>query len=156
MSAITPDGAAKHIGSLLGMPVVVKKGAPADLKGPLAVALINDEQNQLVCVIQFDMASAGSAGAALSRIPAGAVQDAMKKGTLEPGLMENFHEIVNLLTVLTTGALGKRTILGAVAQGKDATPAAAQAFVTKAKNKSFMQLVVPGYPTGTFALHLAA
>jgi hypothetical protein len=154
MSAITPEAAAKHIGALLGMNVTIKKAAPTDLKGATAVGLVDDEEKALCCVVQCDLAAAGSTGAGLSRIPAGAVQDCLKKGTLEPGLMENFHEIVNVLTVLTTAELGRRTILRNVTQGKDATAPDVAGFVAKAKTKIFMQVTVPGYPPGVLGFSL--
>jgi hypothetical protein len=152
MSAITPEACAKHIASLLGMSVTAKKGAATDLKGPLAAGLVDDEQKKLCCVMQFDLPSAGSTGAALSRIPSGAVQDGIKKGVLEPGLMENFQEIANVLTVLTTTGVGRRTILRKVCQGPDAASPEVTEFLKTAKTKIYMQISVPGYPSGSFAI----
>jgi hypothetical protein len=154
MSAITPEATAKHIGALLGMNVVGKKAAPTDLKGALAVGIVEDEAKALCCVVQGDLPAAGSTGAALSRIPAGAVTDSLKKGTLEDGLMENFHEVVNVLTVLTTAQLGRRTILRSTLQGKAATDAAVTEFVSKAKTKIYVHLTVPGYAGGVLAFIL--
>lgn len=149
MTAITPDAAAKHIGALLGIAVSAKKAAPADLKGPRVVAQIRDEEKNLVCIILFDLGAAGSTGAALSRIPQGAVQDSIKRGVLEEGLFDNAHEIANVLTVLTTQALGRRSILQSIKQSKDAAADKdAQTFISAAKNTIFMQLTVPGYPGG--------
>lgn len=149
MTAITPEAAAKHVAALVGMSVSAKKAMPTDLKGPQVLALIDDEAKQLVCILQFDFNAAGSLGASLSRIPAGAVQELAKKGgVLDASLEENFHEIANVLTVLTTQAVGRRTILRGLKQGKDVSAPELQSFITKSKNKTFMKFDVQGYPGG--------
>jgi hypothetical protein len=149
MTAITPEAAAKHVAALVGINVTAKKAMPTDLKGPQVLAMVDDEEKKLVCVIQFDFNAAGSLGAALSRIPAGSIQDlARKGGVLDENLEGNFHEIANVLTVLTTAAIGRRTILRGLKQGKAVTEPEAQGFISKAKNKTFMKFDVQGYPGG--------
>lgn len=155
MSAITSEGAAKHIAALLGVGVTAKKGQPADLKGPLVVGVVQDEQGELVCLMQFDLNAAGSVGAALSRIPAGAVQDSVRRGALDESLLGNFHEVANVLTVLTTAAIERRTILRGVKQGKEASDPDFVAFASKAKAKLVGQLAIQGYPAGNFGFLLS-
>lgn len=154
MSAITVEGTAKHIAALMGLTVTAKKGQPADLKGPTAVGVVVDEAGETVCLIQFDMASAASVGAALSRVPAGAAQDAIRRNNMDEVLMGNFHEVINVLTVLTTAAVGRRTILKHTKQGKEAQDPALTAFAAAAKTKIHGQLTVQGYPGGHFAFVL--
>ena len=151
MSAITVEGTAKHIAALMGLTVTAKKGQPADLKGALAVGVVVDEAGETVCLIQFDMAAAASVGACLSRVPAGAAQDAVRRSSMDEILMGNFHEVINVLTVLTTAAIGRRTILKHTKQGKEAQDPALTAFAAAAKTKLYGQLTVQGYPGGGFA-----
>lgn len=151
MSAITTEAVAKHIASLLGLNVVAKKGQAADLKGNPVIGIIEDEANALVCLLQFDLAGAGSVGAALSRVPSGAVQDDLRRGALDESLLANFHEVANVLTVLTTAAIGRRTILRGIKHGKDALTADHKTFISKAANKLYGQLSIQGYPNGNFA-----
>ena len=114
MTDITPDAVCKHLASLLGVPVKLTAAKPTDLKGPVAIATMHDEAGSLCYLMHCDLAGAASTGAALSRIPMGAVQDAIKKGVIEEGLLENFREVANIMTVLTTAAAGKRTILAGI------------------------------------------
>lgn len=155
MNAITPEATAKHIAALVGVHVTAKKALPTDLKGPQVLALIDDENKQLSCILQCDFNAAGSMGAALSRIPPGTIQELLRKGgVLDEGLEGNFHEIANVLTVLTTAALGKRTILRGLKQGKAVSEPDLQGFLGKSKNKTFMKVDVQGYPGGVFAFVL--
>ena len=146
---LTPEGIAKHAQALLGANVVAKKLPAQELKGPLVYGKICDESSALVALVVADVAAAGSAGAALSKIPAGAVQDLVRKGqVLDEDLLANYHEVVNVLTVLTTGALGRRTILRTVEQTKSGLDAPSQELIKSAKAKLFLQLSVQGYSAG--------
>ena len=154
---ITPEAVTKHVNALLGLPVTVKKLPAQELKGALVFAKIHDEAGALVCLILADLPAAGSAGAGLSRIPAGAVQDLIRRGQLlDEDLLANYHEVANVLTVLTTAALGRRTILRTVEQSKGPLDAELTAFGKEAKQKYFMQLAVQGYPAGGINVFLSA
>lgn len=154
---ITPEAVSKHVQALLGMSVTVKKLPSQELKGPQVFAKIHDEAGALVCVILTDIAASGSSGAALSRIPAGAVQDLIRKGQLlDEDLLANYHEVANVLTVLTTAALGRRTILRTVEQTKTALAPELQEFVKAAKQKYYLQLAAQGYPAGGMNILLSA
>ena len=63
-------------------------------------------------------------------------------------------EVINVLTVLTTAAIGRRTILKHTKQGKEAQDPALTAFASAAKTKVFGQLTIQGYPGGNFAFLL--
>ncbi len=154
---ITPEGVTKHVHSLLGTHVTVKKLPAQELKAPQVYADIVDEAGALVCVILADMAAAGSMGAALSKIPAGAVQDLMRRGQLlDEDLLGNYHEVANVLTVLTTGAIGRRTILRDIKQTKTGVEGPTQDLTKKAKTKVCLQVTVQGYPAGGMNIYLAA
>lgn len=147
--AITPEAIGKHIHALLQTNVTAKKLPAQELKGQRVYASIRDEAGGLVCVLVADAGAAGSAGAALSKIPPGAVQDMVRKAQpLDEDTLANYHEVANVLTVLTTAALGRRTILRALTQSAG-TPEPEVANVIKtAANKLFVQLGVQGYPGG--------
>lgn len=147
--AITPQNVSKHIHALVQMNVNAKTLPSQELKGPRVYATINDEAGELVCVLVADVGAAGSTGASLSRIPAGAVQDLVRKGQeLDDDLLANYHEIANVLTVLTTAAVGRRTILRKVEQSKGEPPEPLRALIKSAKNKVFLNVTLQGYPPG--------
>jgi hypothetical protein len=147
--AITPEGVTKHIHALLQTNVNAKKLPNQELKGNRVYATINDEAGTLVCTLVADVGAAGSTGAALPKIPPGAVQDLVRKGEpLDEDLLANYHEIANVLTVLTTAAVGRRTILRTVEQAKGDPPAPLRDLIKNAKNKLFLQVTVQGYPAG--------
>jgi hypothetical protein len=147
--AITPEGVSKHVHALLATNVTIKKLPAQELKAPLVFGTINDEAGALVCLVVADIAASGSMGGALSKIPAGAVQDIMRKGqVLDEDLLGNYHEVVNVLTVMTTAAVGRRTILKNVEQSKSPLAPPLQDFMKSAKTKIFMSVAVQGYPAG--------
>ncbi len=147
--AITPEGVTKHIHALLQTNVTAKKLPNQELKGHRVYAAITDEGGAIVCTLVADVGAAGSTGAALSKIPPGAVQDLVRKGEpLDEDLLANYHEVANVLTVLTTAAVGRRTILRTVEQAKGDPPAPLRDLIQGAKNKLFLQIAVQGYPAG--------
>jgi hypothetical protein len=151
---IKPDTIAKHIHALLQTNVTAKEMKAQDVKPPLVFGKIVDETGALVCVVVADIGCAGSAGAALSKIPPGAVSDLVRKNSpLDEDLLANFHEVVNVLTVLTTGALGRRTILRSVEQTPKLVEPELVAFVKNAKNKLAYQIAVQGYPAGALNIY---
>lgn len=153
--AITPEAVSKHLLSLLATNVTVKKLPTQDIKGNLVFSLVHDEAGALVCVILSDIACAGSTGAALSKIPAGAVQDLVRKSALlDEDLLGNYHEVANVLTVLTTAALGRRTILRTVSQSKGLLDPAVDKLVKGAKAKIFLQVAIQGYPPGAMNIYV--
>ena len=147
--AITPEAVQKQLHALLATNVTVKKVNAQEIKGAQVYAPIHDEAGALVSVICCDLPGAGSTGAALSKIPPGAVQDLVRKGELlDEDLLGNYHEVANVLTVLTTAGLGRRTILRTVEQTKSGLDAPSQELIKSAKAKLFLQLSVQGYSAG--------
>ncbi|HEY6878052.1 MAG TPA: hypothetical protein VI299_08525 [Polyangiales bacterium] len=120
------------------------------MKGPLVRAEITDGEGTLVCVLLADNAAAGALGAALSKIPPGAVQDIVRRAQpLDDDLLANYHEVVNVLTVLTTMTLARRTILRGVKQGGQTL--LTEDFVVRAPHKAYFQVAVQAYPAGAIA-----
>lgn len=147
--AITPEAVSKHVQALVAANVTVKKLPTQELKVPLVFGKIQDEAGSLVCLVVADIGAAGSTGASLSKIPAGAVQDTMRRAQLlDEDLLANYHEVVNVLTVMTTAAVGRRTILKSVEQTKIPLEPALQEFIKSAKQKIYLQITVQGYPAG--------
>ena len=157
LQAFTPEAVTKHVHALLATNVTVKKLPPQEIKGAQVYAAIYDEPGALVCVLATDMACAGSTGAALSKIPPGAIQDLIRKGELlDEDVLANYYEVANVLTVLTTAAMGRRTILKTVNQYKKAPEEPLIEMMKKAPTKLCLQVAVQGYPTGIMNVYLAA
>lgn len=144
---LQPEFISKHIHALLQTPVTVQKAAGPDLRGLLSRAEIVDDKGALSCVLLADTAAAGSTGAALTRIPPGAVLELVRRAqSLDEDMLANFHEVANVLTVLTTALLARRTILRGVTQGPRVT--SNEDWVRRAMHKVFFRVSVQSYPAG--------
>jgi hypothetical protein len=84
------------------------------------------------------------------------VQDLIRKGQLlDEDMLGNYQEVVNVLTVLTTAALGRRTVLREVHQTRTPLEGAVTELVRSANTKLFLQVAVQAYPAGCMNIYLA-
>jgi hypothetical protein len=75
-------------------PVVPEEGKP------VAVAVYVTDTLKTGAVGAFNLALASYLAASLGLLPAGAAQACIEDGALSPNLLENFHEVVNILVGL--------------------------------------------------------
>jgi two-component system chemotaxis response regulator CheY len=102
-----------------------------------------------VCITELAVAAA--AGAALSMIPAAAVADWVRSGTLSEMIEQNFHEVANVLSNLVSPGKG-RCLLSDVSIYADFEQLPMQDRITVAPHKDNLSVSIDGYEPGRMAL----
>jgi hypothetical protein len=157
-----PDGLssdeeiAELIGSLTGKEVKIGKG-PVLQPGPacpVIAATYADEEGNLGALLLADVAAAAGMGAALTLMPAAAVTDAMRAGTLDDALLENWAEIANICTQMVRLPGFPRFQLTGSVQSSDGLPADVEALLARARYRAGWSLQVPQYSNGRMSLIL--
>ena len=99
------------------------------------------------------MAAAGYLGAALSLLPKPVADEAIKKGTLDAGLLENFQEVANICSSLFTEYVGNRVYLKTVIAKVVSPPADYKMFLQSALRTDLM-IEVPSYGSGPVSIRI--
>jgi len=150
------DAIAGFFAALLGRPVTVAKDAsPAPRGYPTAGAIYASGDGETGAILACDLVAAASLGAALSRMPPGRVDDAIRAGQLDELLLDNFHEIANVITRLFNPPAMQAVrptplVLATVYAGPDA--AASLGMLAKARTRVDASLIVQGYRAGRVTL----
>lgn len=110
------------------------------------VASYLDNEGRIKRLLTCDMSFANSAGAALSAIPAGAANDAIKAGEVPANIMANLSEVMNVAVNLFTDSFGGRLELAAVARQADLTPEAKAALASTQRVR--IDVSIPRYIVG--------
>ena len=77
-----------------------------------SIAEYLNEESKAVGYIACDLETGCRLGAALTQIPAGRVEEAVKDGAMPDSIMENLHEVLNICVNLLTATGGGRVLLG--------------------------------------------
>lgn len=101
----------------------------------------------LVANVEFTAFSA----AALATIPVAVAQDGIRKKKLDEGLMENFHEIANILSGVFQES--ERVILGKIVPPADLSEGFA-ALLSKPRVRADFDVELPGYGNGKLGVLL--
>ncbi len=102
MTATVPLPSTKIVAGLLtgivGRAVKVGKAAPLDLrsKAPKMYGAYRDPATQMPCLAVCDMSFCASVGGAMLVFPLSAINDAIRTGTLEEGMLDCVREILNI------------------------------------------------------------
>lgn len=105
-----PKEVIEFIYALLGLEV---SDAPAEDDGDLtSIAEYVTEGGEPVGYIACGLATACRLGAALTQIPAGHVDDAIKQGEIPENIADNLNEIFNINVNLLHSDAGERFVLG--------------------------------------------
>jgi len=136
---------AELLTQLLGRTVVVRK-APSPLLMPApnvitAVYTADDGIPATACVCE--LALAAYAGAALTAIPPAAAKEALATKCIEPNLLDNFGEILNICSHLFNDISTEHVRLLEVSRGT-----ALGAAVKASASKSEFLVEIPGYGGG--------
>ncbi len=144
---------ARNLSNLVGRAVTCKPGkpvAPAP-KAPVVTATYVEKDGKLAALLIADLPLAACFGAALVLLPPVIVNEAIKLGKLEENLLENLHEVLNVVAGLFNAPNAPRVLLGQVAQGeKLAEPLAA--FAKSAPARLDLEVALPGYVGGKLTL----
>lgn len=85
-----------------------------------SIAEFVDEAGEIVGFMACDLATGCRMGCALTQIPAGRVDEAVKDAELPESIAENLSEIFNINVNLIAASAGSRVVLGRVAHASDA------------------------------------
>ena len=107
----------KMMHDLLGLDVTAAKPDAADI---YSIAEYVDEAGAVVGYIASDLAGGCRLGAALTQVPVGRVDEAVKDGEMPESLAENLSEIFNVSVNLLAASEGSRIVLGRAAHGSSA------------------------------------
>lgn len=105
---------------LYGLNVSAKATGSVDASNVHAVATYSSDDGDVKGSIFCDLACAAKLGAALTQIPAGGVEDAIKEGALPDNILENLSEAFNILVNIFPDQASKRLALKEVICGKEA------------------------------------
>ncbi len=155
-----PETITSLLADLLGKKVMANKGKPIAMAPGGAIAMcifVEDETKNPVALLICDLAMAGFTGAALALIPPDAGKEAMHTKTLPPNIMENFHEVVNIVGAKVfnspyTPHVSLREII--VAPSKLAGEL--KPLLTSPGAKLFIDVAIDGYGVGKLALLAAS
>jgi hypothetical protein len=140
------------LGDLLGRSVDVT--ATRDQAGPAVLADYIDDGGDLAAVIACDLRLACGAGAALPMLPADFAKESVKDGAVDPTLLENLNEVLNVAAHLWN-QLGQRHVrLRSADPAAAARPEVRDLLASPAGQASFV-VEIQGYGGGVLTLATA-
>lgn len=141
---------AKNLSTLLGREVTAAKArGKVTFKGPVVVATYVDDQDKPCVSCVCDFGAAGHMGGALSLIPIGVVEQAVKKADFDSELLAASREVLNVLAGLINTDLQKHLRLTDAVVHKSA-PKESMAGATRRE----LTIGVHGYGGGEFVMVL--
>ncbi len=114
------------------------------------VAAYHDNTGATKRLLTCDLAFANSAGAALSMIPPGAANDAIKSGQVPDNILANLHEVMNIAVNLFIDSFGSRLELASVSRISELSPEAKAAL--SSKERTSVDVAIPRYTSGRVGL----
>jgi hypothetical protein len=118
---------------------------------PVLVGEYLTPEKALVVLLVCDLEFAARSGAALTMMPQNVVEGSIRSGKMDPGLMENYYEIANVLTA-AFAAVETRLVLRTVFEDAAKLPEEAQAILKKPKSRLDMEANIVGYGKGKLTL----
>ncbi len=140
---------------LLGRGIAVTKGEPMDLEPDVvaAVAHFVTDTGVVGVVCMADLPLAAALGAALTMMPSPVVQDSVRKNRFdEEMLLENFTEVVNIMTRLFNSADTPHLKLGEVRTLPGELPENVEKLVAQPSARRNFDVTIEGYGDGRLAL----
>lgn len=96
VSQPTHDQLGTFLSRLLGLDVTVQEDSAAAEFDVHALSEFRNEVGEVEAFVAFDIASAAKLAAALTQIPTGAIEEAIKGKELPENLADNLREVVNI------------------------------------------------------------
>ncbi|MDH3604319.1 MAG: hypothetical protein OEU26_32335, partial [Candidatus Tectomicrobia bacterium] len=146
----TAEKVAAAFSSLLPRAVKVNNTGPGALPKdvPTVVAAYVEPDDTLRAVCICDLNLAGSAGAALTLFPPQTVRDSLKSGRLPQNLMENLHEVLNVMGSLFRGSGSSSLVLKALYAPGQPLPEGLSALIDSPDQRLDLVVDVTGYERG--------
>ncbi|MFO0670920.1 MAG: hypothetical protein U0235_15035 [Polyangiaceae bacterium] len=141
---------------LLCKPITAKPAAAPFLAspGPRVIGLYVDDKGAVGSLWMCDVAAGAYLGAALSLIGPAVAAEAHKTGRLNEGLLENLREVVNVAASLFNVTGGGHVRLRDVLVPPAPIPADVVALANVKKNRTDLDITVPGYGAGKLSFIL--
>ncbi len=147
---LPPDGELEKLLCGLTQREVKVGSAQAAPTGPVAVALYRTGDPVQELAALFELPLAGSLAASLTLVPAGAVSDDLRDGTLEDSLRDNLAEIMNVLARFASMS-GRRFVLVRHWCPPEPPDAAVMKAAAAAEETRLVAVAIPGYFGGRIA-----
>ena len=148
LSSVTED-VKEFINGMLGAKVSVTGNNPAEV---YSIAEYVSESGAVLGYVGSDLAGACRLGAALTLVPAGRADEAIKEGSIGDSLAENFYEILNVAMNLVRASNGSRVLLGRIAHGRTSEGYSELIAGLDASNRSNVCFDVPRYGACTIVV----
>ena len=116
------------------------------------VATYVDDAGKVVAIVFCDLEFAAYAGSALSMLPAAAAKEAIKTRKLEPTMLDNLYEVMNILSTLLMNERTPHLKLDALHPDPGKIPADARSLLSKPAGRADFTVSVPRYGSGNLAL----
>jgi hypothetical protein len=120
--------------------------------GPTVTASYTTDNGQLVAVCICDLELILNGGAALCLIPASEAANNLKAKRLDPALLENFKEVLNICAQLFGSSDAQRVKLNSLYLANADMPEELKTFMTKGHVRKEVQLSITGYGNGRLSV----
>lgn len=118
----------------------------ANTQGAIVGAFIDDDDRPVAACIA-DIEFAAFAGCSMTMLPPGAAEDAVKDKKLEPMMLDNFSEVMNIFSRLFMNDKTPHLRLQKCYAASEA-PEAFVAIANNAEDRSSMEIDIPRYGKG--------
>lgn len=151
------EGVRDLLSDLLGTGVAVGKASPLvfeeeDSKGVIGEFINDDGQSVVLCIA--DLKFACYVGAALSMIPAAAANESIKRNDLPQNLLENYSEVLNVMSRLVNSSTTPHLRLGKVHTVPGNLPEAILTVMESPSLRRDFVATISGYGSGNVSLLL--
>jgi len=147
-----PEDLGSFLTDLLGQPASVTKSKEINFSNGehnFVTGRYVDDKNRLRCACVADVPLAATAAAALALIPRATADSAITLGALDENLLENYHEVVNILSKFLNGPTVPHVRLAELVEG---VPDDLGALLTGTTRRRDYDVTVVGYPGGHLTL----
>lgn len=114
-----------------------------------------DGAGDLVAAWTVERVLSWSLGAALTMVPRTQVDEAIKSGSADAQLEENFKEVVNVLATAAANVVARRAVLESVAEEAPVLMRTARQISAAGGHWTVLEVSVDGYPPGRMAVSFA-
>lgn len=139
------------LGDLLGRGIAADKTNPASIEndGGHVIASYVDDGGTISALLVADIYLAAATGAALAMVPAAALDDVKKTGTIDESLLDNFKEVANILAgLLNTPSTPHVSIQGIWLSSDPELPVETWIVTEMPTKRRTYAVTIEGYGTG--------
>ncbi|MFZ5890797.1 MAG: hypothetical protein ACOY0T_07065 [Myxococcota bacterium] len=127
-----------------------KSGEPTEI-----VVRYVDGSGDLVAAWTIERVLSWSLGAALTMVPRGKVDEAIKQGAADTQIEENFREVVNVLATAAANVVERRAVLETIAAEQPVLMRTVRQISAAGGRWTVLEVNVDGYPGGRMAVSFA-